>query len=69
MGSGDQPVENTTRGTSRAAVESPVDDDDELAKRIEAEINSARAFAEHAYYGKAEIETNEEPVSPGYAAS
>ncbi len=30
---------------------------DDLAKRIEAEINSARAFAEHAYFGK---ETTEE---------
>jgi len=47
-----------------------VDEDDELAKRIEAEINSARAFAEQAYFGKVQNEAKEEPpLSPHCAGS
>jgi hypothetical protein len=65
-------VETTARGTARSggAVESPVDEDEDLAKRIEAEINSARAIAEQAYYGMAKIEAaKKEPLSPAGVAS
>lgn len=59
-------VETTTAENNNGAV----DEDDELAKRIEAEINSARAFAEQAYFGKVENEVKEEPpLSPHYAGS
>ena len=60
----DQPKEMRESTTGN----DPVDEDDELAKRIEAEINSARAFAERAYFGKVDIEKKEEaPLSPAYA--
>ena len=62
----DQPKEMRESTTGN----DPVDEDDELAKRIEAEINSARAFAELAYFGKVDIEKKEEaPLSPACAAS
>ncbi|KAL7447370.1 hypothetical protein ACHAXM_010665 [Skeletonema potamos] len=66
----DQHVKTTPRRTRRGGtVENPVDKDDDLAKRIEAEINSARAFAEQAYIRTVEIESKEETFSPACAAS
>ena len=70
-------VKNTTttpiRGTSGGLTDILIDEDDDLAKRIEAEINSARAFAEHAYFGKAAIESSKSkeqlPMSPANAPS
>lgn len=63
-------VVETTGENNRGAF----DEDDELAKRIEAEINSARAFAEQAYFGKVDNEAKEEPqeqppLSPHCAGS
>ncbi len=75
MNSGDQKVKNITptRDISSGVADILVDDDDDLAKRIEAEINSARAFAEHAYFGKETTEeSNKEeqpPLSPVNAPS
>lgn len=69
-----QTVKNITptRETTSGVADIQIDEDDDLAKRIEAEINSARAFAEHAYFGKEATEKSKEeqpPASPANAPS